>query len=232
MGLIVPSLNVTIEPEFNAIVPHDISIHATRLLLEQGDTKSLERMAKLTEEACALLASAKVDIVVYACTTGSLVRGLEWESQLVKRMKSQLSCPVITTAGAVVKALREMKLSKVAVGTPYTDELNKVEREFLESNGIEVTKIKGLGCVTGEDLHRHSPETTVKLARQVDSEEAQGIFLSCTDLKTVTVLESLEKSLGKPVVSSNAATLWNALKAMKYRGEKKVSGCGSLLRRA
>jgi maleate isomerase len=231
MGLIIPSLNVTIEPEFNAVAPRDISIHVTRLMFKQGDVKSLEKMAELTEEACDLLATAEVDIVVYACTTGSLVKGLEWESKLQKRMKSRTKAPVITTAHAAVDALREMDLKRVAVGTPYTDELNRIEKKFLESNGIEVTKIRGLGCVKGEDLHKYSPEKTKSLAISVDDNYAQGIFLSCTDLKTVTVIEELEKRLRKPVISSNTATFWKALKVMKYRGEK-TSHCGLLLKRA
>jgi maleate isomerase len=230
MGLIIPSLNVTIEPEFNAVVPRDISIHITRLMFKQGDIKSLEKMAELTEQACDLLTSAEVDIIVYACTTGSLVKGLKWEAQLQKRMKSRTKGPVITTARAVVDALREMDLKKVAVGTPYIEELNRVERKFLESNGIEVTKIRGLGCVKGEDLHKYSPAKTESLAFSVNSDEAQGIFLSCTDLKTVTVIEALEEKLRKPVISSNTATLWKALKVMKYHGEQ-ISRCGWLLRR-
>lgn len=229
MGLIVPSLNVTIEPEFNAIVPPDISIHATRLELERGDVESLEKMAKKTEEACDLLASAKVDVVVYACTTGSLVKGLEWESNLVKRMKKRIKAEVTTTARAVVDALKEMKLSTVSIGTPYTNELNRIEKEFIESNGIKVSKIKGLGCVQGEDLHKYDPKKTLELALSVDSEDADGIFLSCTDLKTVTVIEQLERKLNKPVISSNTATLWKALRVMKYKNAK-ITGCGTLLR--
>ena len=228
MGLIVPSLNVTIEPEFNAMAPRNISIHATRLLLESGEKRSLERMAKRTEEACDLLASAKVDVLAYACTTGSLVKGSEWEKDLLRRMRSRVDVPVITTAGAVVDALREMGLRRVGLGTPYTDKLNEVEVEFLESNGFEVTKVKGLNCVTGEDLHKYGPDETKRLAKEVDSKDAQGIFLSCTDLKTVTVLDSLEKELRKPVISSNAATLWSSLKSLKYKGQK-LKGYGSLL---
>ena len=230
IGLIVPSLNITIEPEFNAIAPKNISIHATRLLLERGDKRSLERMAKRTEEACDLLASAKVDVIAYACTTGSLVKGPEWEADLLRRMNSRVSVPVITTAGAVVSALKEMGLEKVGLGTPYTDALNKVEVDFLESNGIHVTKVKGLGCITGEDLHKYPPGETRRLARQVNNKDAQGIFLSCTDLKTVAVIQSLEGELRKPVVSSNVATLWKTLKALKYKGEK-IRGSGSLLER-
>jgi maleate isomerase len=228
IGLIVPSLNVTIEPEFNAVVPRNISVHATRLHLARGDAKSLAKMALKTEDACALLDSANVDAIAYACTTGSLIKGLEWESRLVRRMRSKTKAQVITTAGSVVDALQELKLSRVALGTPYTNELNRIEVKFLESNGIKVTKVLGLGCIEGEDLHKLGPDKTVDLALAVDGEDAQGVFLSCTDLKTITVVENLEKRLRKPVISSNTATLWKMLKVLNY--ESGISGCGRLLR--
>ena len=225
--MIVPSLNVTIEPEFNAAAPKNISIHATRLLLEKGTKRDLERMTKNTKEACRLLDSAKVGVILYACTTGSLIGGKKWERGLIKRMKSAVSVPVVTTAGAVVEAIREMDLKKIAVATPYAEQLNAAERDFFEENGFEVTKLEGLGYYTGDELHAEPPETTIRLAKKVDSSEAEGIFLSCTDLKTITVLSKLEKELGKPVLSSNAASLWSALRAMKVK--ERVFGCGSLL---
>ena len=227
LGIIVPSLNVTIEPEFNAVAPEEVSIFATRLLLEKGTKRDLERMAKNTEAACRLLASAQVGAVLYACTTGSLIGGKKWEKELNRRMKSCVSMPVITTAGAVVQAINEMGLKKIAVATPYSEQLNSAEKEFFEENGFVVTRLKGLGYVTGEGLHSEPVETTVQLARAVNSEEADGVFLSCTDLKTITVLSKLEKELGKPVLSSNAASLWSSLRALKV--ESKIKGCGSLL---
>lgn len=227
LGMIVPSLNVTIEPEFNAIAPKNISVHATRLLLEKGTKKDLERMTKNTEDACRLLDSAKVGVILYACTTGSLIGGKRWEKQLINRMKSSVTIPVVTTAGAVVDAINEMGLKKIAVATPYADQLNLAEKQFFEENGFEVTKLKGLGYFTGEELHAEPPETTIRLAKQVDSKEADGVFLSCTDLKTVTVLSRLEKELGKPVLSSNVASLWSSLRAMKF--SEKIRGYGSLL---
>ncbi len=225
--MIVPSLNVTIEPEFNAFAPKNVSIHATRLLLEKGTRKDLERMTRNTEDACRLLDSAKVGVILYACTTGSLIGGKKWETQLIKRMKSSVSIPVVTTAGAVVDAINEIGLKKIAVATPYADQLNKAEREFFEENGFEVTNLKGLGYYTGEELHAEPPMTTIRLAREVDSSEAEGVFLSCTDLKTLTVLSRLEKELGKPVLSSNAASLWSSLRALGVK--ERVRGCGSLL---
>jgi maleate cis-trans isomerase len=228
IGLIVPSLNVTIEPEFNSYAPPDISILATRLLLPKGDMEHLAQMAEDTEDACDLLSTAKVNVVAYACTTGSLIKGIEWERELAKRMESRVKVPAVTTASAVIDALRKLGLSRVAVGTPYINEVNAAERRFLEESGIEVTQIKGLGYVDGESLHKEPPETALKLARSVDSPNAQGIFLSCTDLKTFTMIDEIERALGKPVVSSNSATLWKSLEVMKRNPASEGIPLGSL----
>jgi maleate isomerase len=227
LGIIVPSLNVTIEPEFNTAAPEDVSIYATRLLLRRGLGKDLVNMANDTENACRMLDSAEVDAILYACTTGSLIGGKKWEKKLEQRMKMSSSAPVITTAAAVLDALTTLKLRKISVGTPYAKELNDAELRFLVENGFEVTKIRGLGYTKGAPLHAESPETTVKLARAVDSPDAEGIFLSCTDLKTMTVIQRIEKELGKPVVTSNAASLWRSLKAMERNGG--LNGYGTLL---
>ena len=229
IGLIVPSLNVTIEPEFNTFAPSGISIHATRLLLPKGDKKHLAQMAEDTEAACDLLATAKVNVIGYACTTGSLIMGLVWEKTLVKRMESRIRVPAVTTASAAIDALKKLHISKVGVGTPYIDEVNNAEKKFLEDSGIEVTKISGLGYVDGEALHKEPLETAMKLAKRVDSKDADGIFLSCTDLKTFPILDSIEKALGKPVVSSNSATLWKCLDTMDWKGKESVP-LGALFR--
>jgi maleate isomerase len=229
LGMIIPSLNVTIEPEFNFLAPREVSIHATRLFMRRGTTKDLESMADDTEKACKMLETARVGVILYACTTGSLIGGKKWQEGLEARMRSSVSIPVITTAGAVVDSLREMKLSKIAVATPYSRELNDAEQRFLEENGFAVTKIKGLGIVNGEELHAQPPGTTVRLAREVDNSEAEGIFLSCTDLKTFTVIGELEARLGKPVISSNSASLWKSLKLLMKNKAPKIKGFGALL---
>jgi maleate isomerase len=228
IGLIIPSLNVTIEPEFNAYAPEDVSVHVTRLLLSKGDPKHLAEMGRETEKACKLLGTANVSVIAYACTSGSLIGGSSWEKKLAARMRSRLRIPVVTTARSVVDAFRELGISKVAVATPYVREVNQLEKKFLEQNRIGVTKITGLGYVYGEELHREPPAAAIEMAEQVDSDEAEGIFLSCTDLKTFTVLDRIERLVGKPVVSSNSATLWSCLRAMKL--DAKIPALGSLLR--
>lgn len=226
--MIIPSLNVTIEPEFNAVLPSKVSVHATRLLLSAGTKKNLRHMAKKTEEACELLSSAHVGAILYACTTGSLVGGKVWETNLLQKMRLSAKVPVATTAGAVVEALREVDVKRIAVATPYSKELNIEEKRFFEENGFEVTKIEGLGYTKGEDLHNEPIKTTVELAKRVDNARSQSVFLSCTDLKTFPVIERLEKTLKKPVISSNSANMWKSLKMLNLHD--RVPALGTLLR--
>jgi maleate isomerase len=228
LGLIIPSLNVTIEPEFNSRAPPNVSIHATRLLLPKGDKKNLVNMAKDTELACKLLASAHVNVIAYACTTGSLIGGRKWEEKLSARMESSSGVPVVTTARSVIDSLQELGISSVAVATPYVSEVNQLEKKFLEEWNVKVTKIYGLGYVRGEDLHSEPPDKAVEMAEKVDSVDAEGIFLSCTDLKTFTILGKVEKALGKPVISSNSATLWSCLRTMNL--PTRIRGMGALLK--
>ena len=228
LGAIIPSLNVTFEPEFNAMAPREISVHVTRLLLERGNREGLVKMAENVKDASKLLQTANVGAVLYACTSGSLVGGNSWEASLTEMIESAAEVPAVTTARAVVDALRSVGARKVAVATPYSEELNHDERRFFESNGFKITEITGLGYTEGEDLHREPPETAIRMAREVDSRDADAVFLSCTDLKTATVVQGLEKELGKPVLSSNVASLWAALKLLGVKTP--VRGYGSLLR--
>mgnify|MGYP005844769317 CR=1 FL=1 len=229
IGLIIPSLNVTIEPELNAMAPEGVSIHVTRLLLEKGTADELHKMASDVEKAGTLLSTATVDIIVYACTTGSLLGGKGWEMDIIKRIEHKTDTQAMTTAGAVIEALKELNITRVAVATPYIDELNNREKRFIEEHGIGVVRIEGLGFTKGEELHNLSPEVAYSLGRKVDRDEAQAVFLSSTDLKTIGIIEALEKDIGKPVVSSNTATLWAALRRLEIK--EPIEGYGELLRR-
>ena len=229
IGLIIPSSNVTIEPEFNTMVPPDYSVHSTRLLY-QYDARDMEgnlkEMARGTEEAARLLATAGVSAIAYGCTTGSLVGGAGWDERIIQRIRDATSISTTTTATAVIRVFRELGLKKVAVASPYSEAQNKMEQDFFEAHGITVTAIKGLD-IHRENLRRLPPEAAYQLALEVNSPEAEAIFLSCTNFKTVTVISQLEKELAKPIFSSNTATMWDVLRILKYSG--KLEGFGRLL---
>ncbi len=227
IGLIIPSSNTTIEPEFNAMKPEGVSVHTARLLHVSGGSKEgLQRMAEGTEEAAKLLATAGVNVIAYACTTGSLVKGAGWDQELIHRIETATDIPATTTSTTVVRALRELGVGKVALATPYNEVLTQAVREFLEANGIKVVNVKGIG-INSEGMRRSPPEITYKLACEVNTAEADAVFISCTGFKTITVIEKLEEELKKYVFSSNIATMWNVLKRLGIRDQ--IKGYGKLM---
>jgi len=225
IGVMVASSNTVVEQEFNAMAPPGVSVHATRLLLTEGSEKALRRMVEDTEHAARLLATAVVDIIGFGCTTGSLVYGLGWDLDLISRIEKVTGIPATTTSTAVISAFKRLGISKVAVATPYNDELNELERVFFEAHGIRVINMKGLNNA-GEEAHRASPELTADLVREVNSSEAEAVFISCAGFKSITVIEKLEKELQKFVFSSNTALFWNILEKLNI--QEKPRGYGSL----
>ncbi|MFP6732387.1 MAG: aspartate/glutamate racemase family protein [Rhodospirillales bacterium] len=227
IGVIVPSLNNTLEPEFNRMVPADVAVYATRLRLERGVPDDLRAMADLTEQAGELLRHADVDCIAYCCTTGSLIDGVDWDKELAARLGKATELPVTTTASAAIKAMRSLGLKTVSVATPYIDEVNKIERAYIEACGIRVNSITGLQFTRGEELHSLDQDAAREFCRAAMVDGADGLFISCTDFASIDFIEELERDLGKPVVTSNTATLWMVLSLIKL--DQPIEGFGQLL---
>ena len=228
IGLIVPSSNTTMEPEIYEMAPKGVSIHTARMKLREVTTEALREMAEEAAGAAELLSTAGVDLILYGCTTGSILGGSDWESVLMEKVQKSGGAPSFSTAMALVEALRELEAEGIAVATPYIDELNDLERKFLESKGFEVLNIKGLGLERNLDIGREPPSTAYRLAREVFRAEADAIFISCTNFRTIEIIGALEADLERPVVTSNQASMWKALR-MGRVGER-VPGFGRLLK--
>jgi maleate isomerase len=229
IGVILPSLNNTMEPEFYKMAPKGIAVYATRLLLGRGVPEELEKMAADTEKAADLLKTADVTGILYGCTSGSLIKGVGWDLEIIRRIEERTGILTTTTSTAVIEAFRELGVKSVSVATPYIDQVNNIEKEFFEAHGVKVVNIRGLGYTKGEELHRESPETAYAFAKQVFRKEADCLFISCTDFAAIEILNLLEQDLGKPAMSSNTASLWAILKKMGIRD--RMDGYGEILRR-
>ena len=120
-----------------------------------------------------------------------------------------------------------MGATSLTVATPYLDELNAIERWFLEESGFRVAAIAGLGCATDPEIGRLDPPDAIALVERVDSPDADAIFISCTSFHCLPVVESLERAHGKPVVTSNLAGAWAALRRIGV--EDALTGYGQLL---
>jgi maleate isomerase len=213
------------ESDFYAMAPDGVSTHTARMMLSDVTPDSLKSMAEDAVNAAKLLSTAGVDVIVYGCTSGSLLKGVEWEASLVKRLQNATGIPTITTVGAVVEALKVVSATKVAVVTPYIDELNSLEKVFLEANGFSVASIRGLGYTDNLAIGKVSPGEIHGL---IDlSSETDCLFISCTNLPVVGMIQELESKYNVPVVTSNQASLWLALRSL---GLGPVEGYGSLFR--
>jgi len=214
------------EPEFYAMAPEGVTIHTARMNLTDVTPEGLFQMADDAGRASKLLASADVNVIVYGCTTGSLVGGVEWEENLVGEIARETGIPTLSTSGAVTRALKAVDGRKIGVATPYAEELNSLEKVFLEDHGFEVTSMRGLGLVDNLDIGVVEGETVKDRARSV-SEGSDAVFISCTNLPTIGLIGELEEVLGKPVVTSNQASMWAALRELGLGG---VCGFGELMR--
>jgi len=226
VGLIIPSVNATIEPEFAWIAPPGISFHAARIMLRETTPDGLREMNAGVEAAARLLASLSPGAVAYACTSGSFLEGRERMHAQVDAIAAIVGCPVVATSAALIDALNALGIRRLALATPYRDTINRTERSFLQDHGFDVVSMRGLG-LSGSAIREVPPEQVFRLACEADCEHAEALFVSCTDLRALEVVEALEERLHKPVLTSNQVTLWALLRVLNRTAD--IAGFGRLL---
>ena len=232
VGVIVPSSNTTVEYEFNKVFgqisEYRITLHASRIRLRDVTLKGLEEMEKETERAAEELSTLSPHIISYACTTGSLFKGPKHHLEIIQRIEKIANVPATATAGSVINALEKLKIKRLVLITPYIEEVNKKEIEFLTKNGFEVVKAAGMGIVENTKIGQVDPKEVYDFAtdtlRKVKNEDYDGVFISCTNLRTFEIIDQLEKEIGKPVISSNTATLWEIFYKLKLNAKVKNLG--------
>jgi maleate isomerase len=233
VGFIELSTSITISAEVPDALPKHVKPLLTRIRLEGGEVSAaaLERMvaSDRLEEASRELADGGASVVAFACTTGSLVRGPGFDRELVERMERASGVRATSTSTALLAALSAIGARTVAVATPYVDELNDLEARFLEAAGFEVTALRGLGIGTDAEIMRVPYERTRRLVHETAAAggDADAVFISCTGLPTLALLDELERELGRPVISSNAVTIWHTLALAGVPAS--AAGAGSLL---
>jgi maleate isomerase len=161
--------------------------------------------------------------------TGSLIGGAGFDRELAGRMERASGVRATTTSTALLAALSAVGARTVALATPYVDELNELEVRFLETQGFAVAAVRGLGIGSDPEIGRVPYARTRELALETAAAgpEADAVFVSCTNLPTLALLDELEEELGRPVLSSVAVTVWHALALAGVRPSAR--GAGSLL---
>ena len=229
IGALIPPVNVTVEPEFNRWAPPGVTIHAARMWRRRArlSPDDLREMLTRIDDDCERLAMAQPGVVLYACTSGSSLETGGFDRKISERIARASGAPASTTATAVAAALRALEVRRPAVVTPYPDEINEREMAFFAELGFEPVSLESFREGDSLAIPRIDPEDTARLALKADRPEADGVFISCTNLPTAPIIERLETELGKPVVTSNQATLWLGLRALGVMAA--VPGAGRLL---
>jgi len=212
LGFILMSTDLAAEADFNDMAPEGVGVHITRLKTDDYTTnETLSRhIEHMAEAASRIQPDTKPDVVSYSCTSGSIIIG---EDRIFDEIRkgAPWAQPMCLVTG-VVDALRELGAKKIVVGTPYLDEINTNEAEFLLKKGFEVLDIQGLNLTTGIEFGRVTPSYWKEFALEIDRPDADAIFLSCGGIRSLEVAEEIEQITGKPVVTSNQAQFWSCLR--------------------
>lgn len=227
LGLIVPSWNTVMEYEFQRMAVPSMSVHTMRISHTADTEENLTWMGTQVPAASKLLAHAKVDVICYGCTAGGFLKGPGYDQEIIQAIEAETGIPGATTAAAVVDALRALGVRRVSVASPYEPLLNERLQSYLKECGFEVLAIKGFGTQAHAGF---TPEQNAALVVEVDRAETQAIFISCTNFRTLEIIEPLEVRLGKPVVTSTSASMWKMLR--RVDDPRSVPGSGRLLREA
>ena len=185
--------------EEDGALEEDASVALGRWLAENGDIPT----------AAARLMRLKPDLFAYYCTTASFVSGVAGDEALKKRVEDATGLPCTTASSAIVSALRHLGVRRVATASPYMEDVNRALSCYLAECGIEVVNSNPLYRL--QDHGIVPPSTIREAARMADVPEAEAVIISCTGQKTAGFITDLEEELGKPVVTSNQATGWQAL---------------------
>ena len=233
LGVLVPSGNPTIEPELYRMAPRGLTIHFARLESLAGEPGAADGMAQRTlaylesvPAAVHSMEALRPGVVVLSHTAVSYLSGFEREPALLERIAKLSGARPLTAATAITEALRHLGARRIALATPYPEVIASAGRAYWTAAGFEIVAHRGLPDVT--NIYEETEERAYTLGRSADAPDADAVLISGTGLPTAGIVERLERDLGKPVVTSQTATLWRALGLLGL-GEA-VSGYGRLLR--
>jgi maleate cis-trans isomerase len=233
IGVMVPSTNTTFEADFQLVVPRSFTVHGQRLWLTNDDLgeAGMVRMNGEIESGARYLATARVDAISYGCTTGSFFKGPGWDQEMIALIEDTAKVPAVATSPAVVEALRQFGARRLSVATPYPEWNNQRLRTYLAALGFEVLNLEAEPTAAGagnQGINDQDPSVIVEFATRACRPDADALLCSCTAWRSVEAVEEIERRTGKPVVTSNQASIWMTLRRLGHRAP--IPGFGRLLR--
>lgn len=220
IGVFVPFTNTNLEPDMMLLRPDGVSLHFARLGgYDEDEIPDETQMAGMgatdVDEPLKLLQGARPDVIMYGCTSATLTHGPAFDRDLAATISTQSGARTVTAAGALVHALKTLGATRIGFASPYVPAINDEAIAFLAKEGINtIVRSQVAGRLGNAGQGALTPDEVYALGAQADAEEAQAIVLSCTDMRSVEVIDRLETALGKPVVTSNQAMMFRAMQLL------------------
>ena len=171
-----------------------------------------------------ILPDQKLDCVAYGCTSGTIASG--YKSIYEKVNLAKPNTKVTTPITAAVNALKTLKINKLSIFTPYTDEINKSVVNYFKKENIEIDELSYFNISSDLDIGKIDPNYLFEVLSKKDLSLSNALFVSCTALPVLSIIKDLENKLGKIVLSSNQTLIWDTLRQIDYKN--KVDGFGQL----
>ena len=234
-GVLVPFTNSNLEPDMTLLRPPGVSLHFARMGgYDRDEIPDADQMHGLgaadLDGPLEMLMGVRPDVIFYGCTSATLTHGPVFDRDLAARMTRESGAHTVTAAGALVHALKTIDAKRIGFASPYVAAINDMAIAFLADQGIEtVLRSEVTEVLDNDGQGALTPDHVMALGQKADHPDADAIVLSCTDMRSVETLARLEKALGKPVITSNQAMVFQALQLAGMKDS--VSGYGALLGR-
>ena len=228
VGVVTLSTDFTIEQDYRRIchnVPVDIFVNRIPFenpLTNENYLKMANHLPKITED---ILPGQKLDTIAYGCTSGTIAIG---EEKIISQIhKSKPGVQVTTPITAALRAFEKLNIYKIAILTPYPKVVNKTVYDYLQNKQIEIDSFSGFNLEYDSDIAKVDPQHLIKTIKNINYSNVDAVFVSCTALRIVEVLQEVENFIKKPVISSNQAIIWDSIRSVKIKSS--INGFGKLL---
>ncbi|PZQ78327.1 MAG: Asp/Glu racemase [Variovorax paradoxus] len=240
IGQIVPSSNTTMETEIPAmlrlreqVLPERFTFHSARMRMKHVKKEELATMDAESDRCALELSDARVDVLGYACLVAIMAMGRGYHRQSQARLgeatvSNQGAAPVVTSAGALVDALKVMGVKRIALVAPYMLPLTELVIDYIQNEGFEVSDWRALEIPDNLEVGRHDPSKLPGIVAGMKTDDVDAIVLSaCVQMPSLPAIAQVEALTGKPVVTAAVATTYAMLGALGL--EQVVPGAGALL---
>ena len=228
IGLIALDCDVATERDFHTMLPADVMFYTARIrTINPVTIENLRRQgAWLGDAARLLIPGQRLDAIAYSCTSGTVALGYERVASEI-RAAERPGIPVVTPITSAVAGFAHLGVRRISLLTPYVDSVNQAMRTFLEASGVEVVNVGGFLMEDDREMARIPSEAILDAALEVCDQRADALFISCTAIRAVEIIERAEAALGRPVLSAIQTLFWQSLREAGC--SQPVPGFGRLL---